>query len=89
MLTHAYQAKRRLEVLPMAVLIHMTANMNRDPKQRPQPFGMDEVLGWMGIAPEPDPPPPPAPPSPDELRAKLGMLAQMFPKANGQQREGS
>ena len=73
----------------MAMLIQLTANIHRDTQQRFQPFELDEVLGWLGYPPEPEVlAPPPAPATPDELRAKLGLLAQMYPPSNGQQQEG-
>ena len=86
MLTVAERRKRRMDVLPLAVLVQMTANINRDSQQRLQPFEIEEVLGWLGIpAEEMAPPsPPPSRPSPDELREKLALLAQMYPKPNGQ-----
>lgn len=77
-----------MDLLPMAVLIQMTANVNRDTKARSYPFELEEVLGWLGIAPEAEPAPPPAPATPEELRAKLGLLAEMYPKPNGQQDGG-
>lgn len=89
LLTVAQRRKKRMDVLPMALLIQMTANIHRDTQQRFQPFELDEVLEWLGVMPEPEPPaPPPAPATPEELRAKLGLLAQMYPPPNGQQPEG-
>lgn len=89
MLTVAQRRKRRMAVVPMALLIQMTANIHRDTQQRFQPFELEEVLGWLGVMPEPESPvPPPAPATPDELRAKFGLLAQMYPPPNGQQQEG-
>lgn len=72
----------------MALLVHMTANIHRDPQQRLQPFELDEVLGWMGIVPVPDRrEPAPAPPSPEELREKLRLASLVFPRTNGQEPE--
>lgn len=67
----------------MAVLIQMTANINRDSKQRPQPFEIEEVLGWLGFPEEPVAPPPP--PSAEELRDRLRLFAQFYPSENGLQ----
>jgi hypothetical protein len=89
LLSVAQRRKRRMDALPMAVLLQMTANIHRDSKSRPYPFELDEVLGWLGYPPEPvSPAPTPAPPTPDELRERLQLLAQMYPQPNGQPQEG-
>jgi hypothetical protein len=83
LLVVAHRRKRRLDVLPMAILLQMTANINRDSQVRPYPFELDEVLSWLGYGPEAvAPAPPPAPPTPEELRDKLGLLAQLYPPPN-------
>lgn len=74
----------------MALLVQMTANVHRDSKQRLQPFDLEEVLGWMGIVPEPERrDPAPAPPTTETLREKLRLAALVFPKSNGQAPERS
>lgn len=85
MLTVAQRRKQRREVLPLAVLVQMTANINRNTEQRFQPFELEEVLGWLGFPPEAEAPPPEPPrPTTEELREKLAMLQNIFPAHNGQ-----
>ena len=78
LLTVAQRRKRRMDTLPLAVLVQMTANINRDTEQRFQPFELSEVMDWFGLPDEvAPPPPPPSPASPEELRERFRLLAQM------------
>lgn len=89
LLAEAHAQKRRLEALPVAMMIQVLCNVHRDPKQRPQPFEVTEVLSWLGFAPE-DAAPEAEPPRPttEDLRQKLEALRDFFPSGNGQGRDG-
>lgn len=84
MLVQAQRRKERRQALPVAMLIQVMCNVNRDSKTRPQPFDLDEILSWLGYPPEPAAQPP-EPASPEALREKLRMAALVFSKSNGQE----
>lgn len=65
----------------MALLIQLTANINRDSQQRAQPFELAEVLGWLGH--ELPPPAPPPQRSPEELTATVELLHSLYSQAQG------
>jgi hypothetical protein len=67
----------------MALLIQLTANLNRDPDQQREPWTIEEVLGWLGHA---VPDAPPVPPEQAQVQAKLAMLAEYYNshRENGQ-----
>lgn len=67
---------------PVAMLIQVMLNVNRDTKTRPYPFELDEILQALGHTVEPVEPPPP--PSVEELHQKMATLSQLFPARNGQ-----
>lgn len=59
-----------------ALAAWVLANVNRDTKQRSEPFSLDEVTAWLGYA-RPRPPNisvPAAAPTPEELRQRLGIV---------------
>jgi hypothetical protein len=84
----------RRAALPAWVLV----NVNRDSKQRPQPFTLEEVTQWLGYGSQyvkqnaRPAPREPKPPTIDEIKGQLGLL-QMFHKGvygdNGQAEEGT
>lgn len=81
LLVQAQRRKQRRDAVPVALLVQVLCNVHRDSQQRLQPFELDEVLGWMGMTAEREPPPPPA--TAEELREKLRLAAQVFPRQNG------
>lgn len=64
-----------------AMAAWLLANIHRDTDHQHEPFGLEEVVGWLGHgfqrpeAPAKAEPPPPA--TVDELKDKLGMV-KMF-----------
>lgn len=70
-----------------ALAAWVLASVNRDEKQRPQPFTLEEVAGWLGHGFQRQAPAVSSsePLPPDALAARLSMLAEFYAGAsNGQ-----
>jgi hypothetical protein len=65
--------------MPLALLIQLTLNINRDSEQRRQPFELSEVLEWLGHRlPPPEPPPQP---NAEELVQRMELLHGLYSQA--------
>lgn len=67
----------------MALLLQAFLNANRDPQQRREPIGFEEVMGWLGH--DVRPPPPPVQ-TPEALAATIEVLHGFYSQsqhANG------
>lgn len=73
----AYWQRQKRATVPMAMLIQVLLNVNRDTEQRREPFGVDEVLEWLGF-PDEERPAPPARRTIEEMDRQISMMHAMY-----------
>jgi hypothetical protein len=91
LLTVAWRKQQAREDRRAAMAAWILANVNRDSKTRPEPFGLEEVVAWLGhgfASPEPAAQGAATPPSVDEFKAKFEALHQMYQASKGQNGTG-
>jgi hypothetical protein len=80
----------RRAAMPAWILV----NVNRDSAKKPEPFSLEDVVGWLGhgFHARQRPPQEPGPPTTETLKDRLGivhMLHKGLYGDNGQRAEGS
>ena len=62
----------------MALLIQCFLNVNRDTEHRREPFGIEEVLGWLGYGEAGTPTPAPPQRTIEELDAQISAAHALY-----------